>query len=137
MLADRSHHVSSVILPTLAEGRSVVSDRFLGSTLAYQGYGRGLALEPLRSATQLAVGGCRPDLSIVIDIPVSVAHSRREPSRRDRFESAAIDFHERVREGFLELARSEDNWVVIDGNQSLQAVTADVDAALHSLGWFA
>lgn len=137
MLADRSHHVASVIRPTLAEGRSVVSDRFFGSTLAYQGYGRGLELAPLRAATEVAVGDCKPDLTIVIDIPVSVAHARRAPSQRDRFESATVDFHERVRNGFLDLARSESNWLIIDGNQALGAVTEEVDSALKALGWFA
>lgn len=137
MLADRSHHVASVIRPSLAEGRSVVSDRFFGSTLAYQGYGRGLALAPLRAATDVAVGDCRPDLTIVIDIPVSVAHARRAPSQRDRFESATVDFHERVRQGFLDLARSEANWLVVNGDQPLAAVTTDVDNALRALGWFA
>lgn len=135
MLADRSHHVATVIAPELALGRSVVSDRFFGSTLAYQGYGRGLDLGALRAATELAIGSCRPDLTIVIDLPVATAHSRRSPSKADRFESATLDFHERVRVGFLRLAEQETNWVVINGDQSLDAVSRDVDAALAGLGW--
>ncbi|CAB4869327.1 unannotated protein [freshwater metagenome] len=137
MLADRSHHVSTVINPALASGQSVVSDRFFGSTLAYQGYGREMDLAPLRAATDVAIGTCRPDLTIVIDIPVAVAHARRAPSQRDRFESAKVDFHERVRQGFLTLADLEPNWVVINGNQNLESVTERVDAALAAIGWFA
>ncbi len=135
MLADRSHHVVSVITPTLASGQSVVTDRFFGSTLAYQGYGRGLDLTSLRAATRLAIGECRPDLTIVIDLPVATAHARRSPSKADRFESATLDFHERVRAGFLDLATTETGWVVINGEQSLDAVARDVDAALAAIGW--
>ena len=137
MLADRSHHVSTVITPTLAAGQSVVSDRFFGSTLAYQGYGREMDLAPLRAATDVAIGTCRPDLTIVIDIPVSVAHARRAPSQHDRFESATVDFHERVRQGFLTLAEQEPNWIVINGNHTLDTVIDRVDAALAAIGWFA
>ncbi len=137
MLADRSHHVNTVIAPTLAAGQSVVSDRFFGSTLAYQGYGRELDLAPLRAATDVAIGTCRPDLTIVIDIPVAVAHTRRAPSQHDRFESATVDFHERVRQGFLTLAEQEPNWIVINGNHTLDTVTDRVDAALAAIGWFA
>jgi dTMP kinase len=115
----------------------VVSDRYFGSTLAYQGYGREMDLAPLRAATDVAIGTCRPDLTIVIDIPVAVAHARRAPSQRDRFESATVDFHERVRQGFLSLAELEPNWIVINGNQNLEAVTERVDAALAAIGWFA
>ena len=136
MLADRSHHVSTVITPTLASGQSVVSDRFFGPTLAYQGQGRNMDRAPLPAATDVAIGTCRPDLTIVIDIPVPVAHARRAPSQRDRFESATVDFHERVRQGFLSLAELEPNWVVINGNQNLETVTERVDAALAAIGWF-
>ena len=68
---------------------------------------------------------------------MAVAHDRRAPSQRDRFESATVDFHERVRQGFLTLAELEPNWVVINGNQNLEAVIELVDAALAAIGWFA
>lgn len=135
MLADRSHHVASVIAPRVLRGERVVTDRFFGSTLAYQGSGRGIDLDTLERATELAVGPYRPDLTVLIDIPVAVAHRRRAPDRRDRFEAAGIDFHERVREGFLHLAQRYDNWVVIDGDCDLAAVDASVDDALRSIGW--
>jgi len=135
MLADRSHHVRHLIAPVLAEGRHVVSDRFLGSTLAYQGYGRGVDLALLREATLLAIGEMRPALTILIDIPLEVANERRARNAEDRFESASLDFHQRVREGFLSLAASEADWVVVDGAQTLADVTRDVDLALDRLAW--
>ena len=91
MLADRSHHVRTVIEPTLASGRSVVSDRYFASTLAYQGYGRGVDLARLEAATELAIGGCLPDMTVLIDTPLDVANERRAPDVRDRFESADLD----------------------------------------------
>ena len=134
MLADRSHHVATVITPTLAAGQRVVTDRFLGSTLAYQGYGRGVDVASLERATDLAVGACRPGLTIV-DIPIDVAYERRAPDRRDRFESAGRDFHERVRQGFLDLAQRHESWIVVDGAHDLEAVSHQVDDAVRSLGW--
>jgi dTMP kinase len=134
MLADRSHHVNKVIAPALSSGRHVVSDRFAGSTLAYQGYGRGVDLELLRAATDLAVGSCRPTLTILLDLPVAAAHARRAPSVSDRFESAALDFHERVRAGFLAQATAE-NWRVVDATASESDVAGEIDAHLRTLGW--
>ena len=136
MLADRAHHVHHLIAPTLASGRSVVTDRYLASTLAYQGYGRGVDLDALRSATALAVGDCRPHLTVLLDVHVEVADARRAPAATDRFESADGGFRERVRDGFLALAASSsDPWVVIDGTAELDEVDAAVDAALASLAW--
>jgi len=136
MLADRAHHVHHLIAPTLAAGRSVVTDRYLASTLAYQGYGRGVDLDALHSATALAVGDCRPHLTVLLDVPVEVADARRAPAAGDRFESADGGFRERVRDGFLALAASSsDPWVVIDGTADLDAVDAAVDAALAPLAW--
>ncbi len=134
MLADRSHHVNNMIAPALSSGRHVVSDRFAGSTLAYQGYGRGVDLELLRAATDLAVGSCRPTLTILLDLPVAAAHARRAPSVSDRFESAELDFHERVRAGFLAQATAE-NWRVVDATASESDVAGEIDAHLRTLGW--
>jgi dTMP kinase len=135
MLADRSHHVSSVIAPALEQGRHVVSDRFLGSTIAYQGYGRGVDLALLQRATELAVGSTQPDLTILIDVPLEVAEARGTHSGRDRFESADRSFRERVRQGFLTLAATMPNWVVIDGSQSLEHVSQAVDDVIAHLTW--
>jgi dTMP kinase len=99
MLSDRSHHVRSVIEPALAAGRSVVSDRFSASTLAYQGYGRGVDLARLRAATELAIGSCRPTLTVLLDVPLEVVNERRAHDAKDRFEREDLAFHQRVRDG--------------------------------------
>jgi len=136
MLADRSHHVRTVIEPTLASGRSVVSDRYFASTLAYQGYGRGVDLARLEAATELAIGGCIPDLTVLIDTPLDVANERRAPDVRDRFESADLDFHQRVRDGYLVIAdKWAERWCVIDGSLSETDVAALVEERLASLPW--
>jgi dTMP kinase len=135
MLADRAHHVTQIIEPTLAGGRHVVSDRYFASTLAYQGFGGGLDLETLRAATELAIQGCRPQLTVLIDLAPELAHERRARDDRDRFESADLSFHHRVREGYLEMANQFENWVVIDGSGDVESVSALVDSALATLTW--
>jgi dTMP kinase len=134
MLSDRSHHVRSVIEPTLAEGRSVVSDRYFASTLAYQGYGRGVDLDLLRAATELAIGPCRPTLTILLDLPLDVVNERRAHDAKDRFEKEDLAFHQRVREGYLELA-ADASWVVLDGSRTEEEVARDVDVAVAHLAW--
>ncbi len=136
MLADRSHHVATVIEPELAAGRNVVSDRFLASTLAYQGYGRGVDLDLLQRCTELAVGNCRPDLTILLDLPVELAAKRRARSAQDRFESSGDSFQSRVREGFLSLARENSaTWIVVDATPSEALVAAQIDERLETLDW--
>jgi dTMP kinase len=134
MLADRAHHVHSVIEPTLASGRAVVSDRYYASTLAYQGYGRGVDLSLLRSASELAIGACAPDATILLDIPLEVVNERRAHDQKDRFESADLSFHERVREGYLELARAH-QWIVIDGTSNVNEVAREIDERVAHLPW--
>jgi dTMP kinase len=135
LLADRSHHVHSVIEPALKSGRHVIADRFYASTLAYQGYGRGVDLGQLRAATQLAIGDRRPDLTILIDLSPGVANERSARSASDRIESANLEFHDRVREGYLELSRSEAGWIVVDGARPRSEVDADIDERLAQLPW--
>jgi dTMP kinase len=134
MLTDRSHHVRYVIEPTLAEGRSVVTDRFFASTLAYQGYGRGVDLELLRAATQLAIGATIPTLTILLDLPLEVVNERRAHDARDRFEAEDLAFHQRVRDGYLELAK-DPMWFVIDASQSEAEVASMIDDRLADLPW--
>ena len=136
MLADRAHHVATVIEPALSSGTSVVSDRYSASTLAYQGFGRGVDLLALERATALAIGECVPTLTVLLDVPVAVAAARRAPRPTDRFESAATAFHESVRQGFLEIARRETSpWLVVNGEQSESVVAAEIDARLEQLEW--
>jgi len=136
MLADRSHHAQTIIVPALASGRHVVTDRYLGSTIAYQGYGRGVDVSKLLVATDLAVTNVRPDLTILIDIDVEVANERRARNDKDRFESADAAFHERVREGFLaQAAQNADSWFVVDGSNDLATVASIIDERLNTLLW--
>lgn len=131
MAADRAQHVAEVIRPALAAGRHVVTDRYLGSSLAYQGAGRGLPVDEVRALSSWATGGLRPDLTILIDVPVEVAAARLA-AERDRFERESPGFHERVRAGFLALAGEDpDGWVVIDGTASVASVAAAVVAAVR------
>jgi hypothetical protein len=104
-------------------GTTVISDRFAPSTLAYQGYGRGLDLELLRAATSLAIGTCQPDLIVLFDCPVDVAHERRPRRDDDRFEASGRDFLERVRRGYLDMAaEAPQTWLIVDATPSFGAV---------------
>lgn len=136
MLSDRSHHVRSVLEPAFERGRDVVLDRYFASTLAYQGYGRGVDLEALRAATKLAIGDCLPSLTILLDIDIDSANERRERDSKDRFESADFDFHARVRDGYLDLAREYgESWFVVDGAQSEADVARCIDERIAKLAW--
>ncbi len=118
--ADRAQHVVQVIRPALAAGRIVISDRYADSTLAYQGYGRGLDLETLRAITAFATGGLAPDLTLCLDIAPQVGLARRRSGSAEwnRLDAEAIGFHRRVRAGYLELAGQEPaRWVIIDADR--------------------
>jgi dTMP kinase len=133
MAADRAQHVAEVVAPALAAGRWVVTDRFSGSTLAYQGYGRGLDLGDLGRLVDWATGGIAPDLNVLFDVPLEVARSRRAAGENDRLESLDGAFHERVRRGYLALAAGDPaRWVVIDGVGDPREVAARVKAAVET-----
>jgi dTMP kinase len=118
MAADRAEHVDRLVAPALEAGEWVVSDRFSGSTLAYQGYGRGLAVGDLADLVAFATGGLVPDLSILVDVSVDVAASRLARSAPDRLEKLGPAFAQRVRDGFLALAEQDpEHWVVFDGTE--------------------
>jgi dTMP kinase len=127
----RAQLVRDVIRPALADGRIVIVDRFYDSTLAYQGYGHGADLDQLRAVTDFAVGDTRPLRTILLDLPVEAAEGRaatRKPGRAwDRFEAEARAFHERVRQGYLQLADAEPRrFAVISADRDVDAVAADV-----------
>ena len=128
MAADRAQHVAEVVRPALAEGRSVVSDRSAYSSLAYQGVGRGLGVDAVRSLCGWATEELWPDLAILLDVPVAVTDERRKDPP-DRMESAGGAFHARVAEGFRALAATESGrWLVIDGTGSIDEVADRVRA---------
>ena len=115
MAADRAQHVASVIEPALAAGRHVVTDRYVGSTLAYQGYGRGLDLDDLRLLCRWATAGREADVNVLLSVSPGEARARLA-GRPDRLEAEDVSFHERVASGFAALADADpERWVVVDG----------------------
>jgi dTMP kinase len=130
MAADRAQHVAEVVRPALAAGRHVVSDRYIGSSLAYQGFGRGLPVDDLRRLSAWATGGLWPDLIVLLEVQRKAAFARRGHDA-DRIESAGEEFHERVLAGFAALAAADPaRWVVIDGTLPPDDVEAGVWAAI-------
>lgn len=126
MAADRAQHVAEVVRPALSSGRDVVSDRFSGSTLAYQGFARGLPIDELSRLSAWATDDLEPDLVILLDVPAPVAAARMA-GVADRIEAAGDDFHRRVTEGYLALAASQPGrWVVVDGSGTVEEVAARV-----------
>ena len=114
-LASRAQLTQEVILPALAQGAIVICDRYADSTVAYQGYGRGLDLENIHRLNAGATRGLRPGLTVLLDIAPDEAQQRRDPATRDRMERDVAGFHARVRQGYRELARNEpDRWLVVD-----------------------
>jgi len=130
MAADRAQHVAEVVEPALASGRHVVTDRFAGSSIAYQGHGRGLPVNEIRDLSLWATSGVWPDLIVLLDVPEAEAN-RRLGSSRDRMESEPASFHAAVMEGFRAQAAAEpDRWVIIDGTPSIEEVSAAVFAVV-------
>jgi dTMP kinase len=131
MAADRAEHVAQVVEPALASGRWVVTDRYSGSTIAYQGYGRGLGAEGLAELVAWATAGVEADLSVFVDVPVEVASSRRRGA--DRLERLGPEFAARVREGFAAQAAAEPGrWLVVDGTREIDAITAHIVEAVRT-----
>lgn len=116
--ASRSQLVASVIRPSLKQGKVVICDRFADSTVAYQGYGRGLDLQVVKETNRIATQGLTPDLTILLDVPVEAGLSRKRGKNHDRFEREDIAFHQRVRDGFLKLAAKEpERFLVVNATQ--------------------
>lgn len=119
----RSQVVEEVIRPALAEGKLVLADRFLDSTIAYQGYGRGIDLTFLQQLNELCTGGLKPDLTLLLDIDPKIGCRRRAGETPDRLEKEGLDFQARVRKGYLDLWEKEPQRIkCIDGNASLDEV---------------
>ena len=135
--AARSDHVRTVIRPALAEGRVVVCDRFADSTLAYQGYGRGLALGEIRRLNDIATEGLTPDLVVVADVTPETGTARADAGggkKRDSIGQESLEFHRRVREGFLEIARAGgERYVVVDAGRPVDEVATRVFEVVERL----
>lgn len=135
VIADKAQHVAEIVGPALERGETVVSDRFTASTSAYQGYGRGLDLAGLDAMMRFATHGIEPDLTVLLDVPWSVARIRLG-DQMDRIEGAGADFHTRVRDGYLAMAAADPGrWVVVDADGTVDEIAARVDAAVDD--WLA
>ncbi len=131
--AARRDHVERLISPALDRGDWVVCDRFADSTMAYQGYGHGLGREPIETLQGLAIGGLKPDLTLILDLPVETGLTRAGSRGGDetRYERMADGFHQRLRDGFLDIAaREPGRCVVIDATQEIDAVQQEVRRAV-------
>lgn len=122
--AARAQLVAQVIRPALASGVVVLADRYADATLAYQGYGRGGNLQELRTVIAIATRGLQPDRTILLDLPIDASLSRLTRRGVDNFfDRMGPEFRQRVRDGFLALARAEpERWVVVDGSQAVEVV---------------
>lgn len=137
LFAARQLHVQNVIQPALEEGRIVICDRFTDSTRAYQGYGHGLAHDAIESINKTVLNGFGPDLTFILDVPpqIGLTRSRRRlagehfmgDKTEDRFEQMDVSFHERLRDGFLDIAKKNaDRCVVLDATQDLESIAAKI-----------
>jgi dTMP kinase len=145
--ASRAQFVAEVVEPALRQGRLVLSERYVDASVAYQGYGRGLGAEVVRRVNEVATGGLRPDLTILLDIDpaVGLARARQASGEQgrpggDRLEREDLAFHARVRAGFLALAHEEPDRIrVVDGGRDRESVHAEivqvVEAFLLARGW--
>lgn len=133
-LAARAELVSSVIRPALSRGAVVICDRFLDSSLAYQGFGRGLDLRVIRRLNQEATEGLKPELTVLLDLPISEGRQRKA-REEDAFQREEDNFHQRVRDGYLSLAGQEPSrWLILDGRQPpAQLANAIAERALALL----
>jgi len=131
--ADRAQHVEQVLKPTLAKGGIVLCDRYTYSTIAYQGYGRGLSLSLIQQLNQIATGGLESDLTIWLDVDVEIGLSRAKArGKADRMEQADLDFHRRVSQGYRELATAHPERIVrVDASPSEAIVQQQIQQILH------
>lgn len=132
MNAARAIFVADVVRPALAAGKVVVADRFSLSSMAYQGYGRGLSLDQVRSICVFAAGGLEPDITIVLDVPPEIGEARRTTrGGPDRIESAGTEFHQRVAKAYRLLPQTEPGVVSVSGTGSVQEVQERIIALLN------
>ena len=132
--AARAEHVEKVIQPAIEAGRIVLSDRFAPSTMAYQSYGRGLDASIVEDLNRLAADGLKPTLTVFLDVPIEAARSRIEPDSLDVLENQRQEFHQRVRQGYLEMAANNpETWLTIDGTLPVDTIAEQIWARLQPL----
>tara|TARA_A100001037_G_C15147253_1_gene636946 strand:- start:3629 stop:4231 length:603 start_codon:yes stop_codon:yes gene_type:complete len=121
--ACRSELLAKIIIPKINHEQIVICDRYIYSTIAYQGYAQGLNLSLINTVINLSTQDLEPDLVIFIDTPVEIAKERRKETSSDYYDSKNADFHERIRTGYLSMAHSSSKWVTIDGSQNAQQIS--------------
>ena len=132
-LADRAQNIDIIVKPAVKQGEIVLCDRHIDSTVAYQGYGRGLDINEINMLNNLATGGKKPDLTLVFDVDVETS-MKRVGKEKDRMESAGIDFHNRVRNGYLELAKQEPTRIkVLDATKTIEEIHEKVIEIVEKL----
>ena len=132
--AARAQLVQQVIRPFLDQGGVVIADRFTSSTMAYQGYGRGLDRELIERLNREATGGLEPDLTVLLDLPVETALARKGSGNVDNFDDAPVDFHRKIRRGYSALAASDpEGWLVLDGQRPPEELGREIWAKVQSI----
>lgn len=134
--ADRAHHVATKVRPALERGEVVVTDRYLDSSVAYQGVGRSLIAEDVRAISMFAVENLLPDLTVLLDLPAEQALVRRDKTGQepDRLEREKVEYFEAVRQAFLQMASAEPTrWIVIDASQSVDQMQSQIRARVQQL----
>lgn len=124
--AARNEHLEKIIKPALKDGYIVISDRYYDSTLAYQGFGRGLGIEEMKNINWYFINTCPPDITFFIDIDMETFEKRLDGEELDRIEKEGISFMEKVREGYYKLAESEDRIKIIEGKASVKKISEDI-----------
>ena len=132
--AARAQLVQNVIRPFLEQGGVVIADRFTSSTMAYQGYGRGLDRELIDRLNREATGGLEPDLTVFLDLPVETALARKGGGSGDNFDDAPVDFHRRIHRGYSALAAADPGgWLVLDGQRPPEELSRDIWARVKTI----
>ncbi|SUZ91531.1 uncharacterized protein METZ01_LOCUS44385 [marine metagenome] len=132
--AARAQLVQEVIGPFLEQGGVVIADRFTSSTMAYQGYGRGLDRELIERLNREATGGLEPDLTVLLDLPVETALARKGGGNGDTFDDAPVDFHRRIHRGYSALAAADPGgWLVLDGQRPLEDLSREIWAKVRTM----
>ena len=132
--AARAQLVDTVIKPFLDQGGVVIADRFTSSTMAYQGYGRGLDRELIERLNREAAGGLEPDLTVLLDLPVETALARKRNGKEDNFDGAPVDFHRKIRRGYTALAAADPGgWLVLDGQRPPEDLGREIWVKVQSI----